>query len=86
MRISLSFQFARIAAAILLLALFLPGAQASDLTEGLMVDFINRESRSISLRLGSADGISAQMNFAVIDSAGIQIAEFFPQEILLDRF
>ncbi|MDF1526013.1 MAG: hypothetical protein RRA15_08330 [bacterium] len=86
MRISLSFQFTHITTAILLLALFLPGVQASDLTEGLNVDFTNRESRSISLRLGSADGISAQMNFAVIDSAGIQIAEFFPQEILMDRF
>jgi uncharacterized coiled-coil DUF342 family protein len=52
----------------------------------LAVDFTNRESRSISLRLGSADGISAKMNFAVLDSAGIQIAEFFPQEILMDRF
>ena len=86
MRITLPLQSACIIFAILLLALFHPGAQASDLTEGLMVDFTNRESRSISLRLGSADGISAQMNFAVIDSAGRQIAEFFPQEILMDRF
>ena len=86
MRISLSFQLTRITAAILLLVFFLPGAQASDLTEGLMVDFTNRESRSISLQLGSADGITAEMNFAVIDSAGIQIVEFFPQEILMDRF
>jgi hypothetical protein len=54
--------------------------------DGLFVDFTNRESRSISLRLGSADGISAEMNFAVLDSAGMQIAEFFPYEIMTDRF
>ena len=52
----------------------------------LAVDFTNRESRSISLRVGSADGISAKMNFAVLDSAGRQIAEFFPNEIMIDRF
>ena len=86
MRITLPLQSACIIFVIFLLALFLPGAQASDLTEGLMVDFTNRESRSISLQLGSADGITAEMNFAVIDSAGIQIVEFFPQEILMDRF
>jgi len=52
----------------------------------LAVDFTNRESRSISLRVGSADGISAKMNFAVLDSVGRQIAEFFPHEIMTDRF
>jgi len=52
----------------------------------LAVDFTNRESRSISLRVGSADGISAKMNFAVLDSSGRQIAEFFPHEIMTDRF
>jgi len=59
--------------------------QVHDL-DRLAVDFTNRESRSISLRLGSADGISAEMNFAVLDSAGRQIAEFFPYEIMADRF
>jgi predicted nucleic acid-binding Zn-ribbon protein len=54
--------------------------------ERLVVDFTNRESRSISLRVGSADGINAEMNFAVLDSAGMQIAEFFPHEIMTDRF
>lgn len=54
--------------------------------EKLVVDFTNAESRSISLRLGSADGITADMNFAVIDSSGRQIAEFYPHEILNDRF
>ncbi len=54
--------------------------------DGLIVDFTNRESGSISLRLGSSDGISAEMNFAVLDSTGRQIAEFFPQEIMTDRF
>jgi len=52
----------------------------------LAVDFTNRESRSISLRLGSADGISAKMNFAVLDSVGMQIAEFYPHEVMTDRF
>jgi predicted nucleic acid-binding Zn-ribbon protein len=86
LRITLPLQSACIIFVIFLLALFLPGAQASGLTEGLMVDFTNRESRSISLRLGSADGINAGMNFAVLDSADMQIAVFYPHEILTDRF
>jgi predicted nucleic acid-binding Zn-ribbon protein len=61
-------------------------AEQALFTDRLAVDFTNRESRSISLRLGSADGISADMDFAVLDSAGIQIAEFFPHEIMADRF
>ena len=61
-------------------------AQGPTFDRRLSIDFTNRASRSISLRLGSADGISAQVNFAVIDSAGRQIAAFFPYEILTDRF
>jgi predicted nucleic acid-binding Zn-ribbon protein len=61
-------------------------AEQTLFTDRLVVDFTNRESRSISLRLGPVDGISADMNFAVLDSAGIQIAEFFPFEIMTDRF
>jgi predicted nucleic acid-binding Zn-ribbon protein len=61
-------------------------AQGHLFAQKLLVDFTNRESRSISLRVGSADGISAKMSFAVLDSAGIQIAEFFPHEITNDRF
>ena len=52
----------------------------------LVVDFTNDESRSISIRLGSGDGITADMNFAVLDSTGVQITEFYPHEILNDRF
>jgi predicted nucleic acid-binding Zn-ribbon protein len=55
-------------------------------TDRFIVDFTNRESRSISLRLGSADGINAEMNFAVLDSAGRLVAEFYPHEIMTDRF
>ncbi|MDT8395781.1 MAG: hypothetical protein RRA32_04940 [bacterium] len=52
----------------------------------LSIDFTNNESRSVSVRLGSADGITADMNFAVLDSMNRQIALFFPREILGDRF
>jgi peptidoglycan hydrolase CwlO-like protein len=52
----------------------------------LVVDFTNDEARSISVRLGSADGIAAWMNFAVLDSTNGQIAAFYPHEILSDRF
>lgn len=64
-------------------------ARAANQVQGavdLVVDFTNAESRSISVRLGSADGITAEMNFAVLDSARVQIAEFYPHEILVDRF
>ena len=79
----------RVIVFLLVLGLFCPLAWAAGQVkapDGLVVDFTNRESRSISLRVGSADGISAKMNFAVLDSAGRQIAEFFPYEIMTDRF
>ena len=38
------------------------------------------------VRLGSKDGIEARMNFADLDSTGLQIAAFYPHEILSGRF
>ena len=75
----------------LLLLVFLPRypVRAADqliFPDTLVVDFTSDESRSISVRSGSADGITTEMDFAVIDSNGRQIAEFFPHEILKDRF
>ena len=62
------------------LFLVLPGTLLSqsvtvDETQ-LSIDFTNTESLSISVKLGEADGINSNMNFAVLDSAGVQIAEF----------
>lgn len=74
---------------LLIPGLFLTFARAADQVVGpdrLQVDFTNNESRSISVRLGSVDGITADMDFAVLDSSGAQVAAFFPQEILNDRF
>jgi hypothetical protein len=77
------------------LILFLPSlltrypvraAETPNTPESLVVDFTNDESRSISLRFGSGDGIMTEMNFAVIDSTGERIAEFYPHEIFTDRF
>ena len=75
---------------ILLLAVFagypVKAAEDSGSPGKLVVDFTNNESRSISVRIGSADGITADMNFAVLDSSEAKIAEFYPHEILIDRF
>lgn len=52
----------------------------------LSVDFLNRDSRSISVAQGRRHGIEAGMNFAVIDSVGTEIVRFYPAEIMEDRF
>jgi predicted nucleic acid-binding Zn-ribbon protein len=77
-----------IAACLLIAAAFCSIVYAQDPTfaEKLSVDFTNAESRSISVKLGQADGITSDMNFAVLDSAGVQVTEFYPHEILTDRF
>ncbi len=50
------------------------------------VDFINVETRSVSVPVGLKDGITTDMNFALLSESGEVFAEIYPFEIFSDRF
>ena len=79
---------------ILLLILFFVGVQASgvqaqeprDWSGEFRIDFINGETLSVSLPLGSEDGLTEEVFFALLDRDNRVITEIFPFEILHNRF
>ncbi|MEE8546921.1 MAG: hypothetical protein V3S63_02335 [bacterium] len=50
------------------------------------VDFINVETRSVSVPVGLKDGITTDMNYALLSESGEVFAEIYPFEILSGRF
>jgi len=52
----------------------------------IRVDFINTDTWSVSLPLGSEDGLTAEIFFALLDNDNRVITEIFPFEILSNRF
>ena len=53
---------------------------------GLTVDFLNAETRSVSIPLGADDGVTEDLFFALLDDTHRLIAEVIPFEILQNRF
>lgn len=54
-------------------------------TDDLRVDFLNSDTRSVSLPLGSEDGLTGESFFALLDDGNRVITEIYPFEILHNR-
>lgn len=57
-----------------------------DWTGEYRVDFLNEETRSVSVPLGSEDGLTREIFFALLDDENRVISEIYPFEILHNRF
>ena len=51
-----------------------------------VVDFLNHETRSVSLPLGSADGLTGSVFFALLDGQDQVVTVIYPYEIYSNRF
>lgn len=60
--------------------------KGEDPFEVLAVDFLNDETRSVSIPVGSQLGLTSDTFFALLDGENIVIAEIYPFEILPTRF
>jgi predicted nucleic acid-binding Zn-ribbon protein len=57
-----------------------------DWTGEYRVDFLNEETRSVSVPLGLEDGLTGEIFFALLDDENRVISEIYPFEILHNRF
>jgi len=64
----------------------LESQQQRDWSGEFRIDFINGETLSVSLPLGSEDGLTEEVFFALLDHDNRVITEIFPFEILHNRF